>query len=259
MQKTIVSGSSGHMGQAVIALCDADPAVEVVAGFDILGTARSFPVYANPAECHFEADVVIDFSSPAALSSLLAFCTSRGIPVVLATTGYTPEQLAAIDDAARTIPVFRSANMSLGVNVLIELVKQATSMLWDSCDIEIVERHHRRKVDAPSGTALMLADAIRGSVPDDDLSYTYDRQSIRRPRSKTEIGISSVRGGTIAGDHQVIFAGQDEVIELSHHAASREIFAAGALRAAKFLIGQPAGLYDMSALLAQYLPSEPVG
>ena len=250
MLKIIISGCNGHMGRVVESLCNADPEVQVAAGFDVLGSAdREFPVYSSPAQFTGEADAVIDFSSPAALEGLLEFGKRTKTPLILATTGYTPEQVAQIGAAALEVPIFRSANMSLGINVLLELVKKAASVLGDSYDIEIVERHHRRKVDAPSGTALMIADAAASALPYEP-EYVYDRHSVRQPRGPHEIGISAVRGGTIVGDHTVIFAGRDEVIELSHHAASREVFASGAVRAAKFLTGvQAPGLYDMSYLV----------
>lgn len=250
MINIIISGCNGHMGHVVESICAADPQVSVVAGFDILGSKdRDFPVYTSPDQFSGEADVVIDFSHPSALSTLLAFCKKRGIPAVLATTGYSPEQLAEIDEAAKVVPIFRSANMSLGINVVVELIKKAASIL-DGYDIEIVERHHNRKVDAPSGTALMLADAAAGAVSY-DAEYVYDRHNVRHPRDKQEIGISAVRGGSIVGDHEVIFAGRDEVIELHHHAASREIFANGAVKAAKFLVGKVPQLYSMSDLVSE--------
>ncbi len=250
MQKIIISGCCGHMGRVVADICANDPDVEVSAGIDILPQPTDgFPVFPSPAACTAPGDVVIDFSHPAALDSLLAFCIERKLPVVLATTGYDQEQLARISEAAGIIPVFRSANMSLGINVLLELVKRAAALLGDDFDVEITERHHSRKLDAPSGTALMLADAAAQSLPY-EAAYVYDRYSVRKPRDKREIGISSLRGGTIVGDHTVVFAGRDEVIEFSHHAASREVFAVGAVKAAKFLAGtgQP-GLYDMSSLV----------
>lgn len=250
MQRIIISGCCGHMGRAVTDICGGDPNVEVAAGIDLLPQPMdSFPIFSTPAACTVEADVVIDFSHPAALVGLMDFCIGRGLPVVLATTGYSEEQLAEIDEAAKSIPVFRSANMSLGVNVLADLVRRAAALLGEDFDVEIEERHHRRKLDAPSGTALMLADAAAGTLPYEP-SRTYDRHSVRKPRDREEIGISSLRGGTIVGDHTVVFAGRDEVIELSHHAASREVFAAGAVKAAKFLAGVDApGLYDMSDLI----------
>ena len=250
MIKLIISGCNGRMGHVVEEICAADPQVTVVAGFDILGPSdREFPVYTSPELFPGEADAVIDFSHPAALTSLLSYCKGRGVSAVLATTGYAPEQLAEIEEAAKIVPIFRSANMSLGINVVMELVKKAAAVL-EGYDIEIVERHHNRKVDAPSGTALMLADAAAAAIsyePD----YVYERRSVRHPRGRNEIGISAVRGGTIVGDHEVIFAGRDEVIELHHHAASREIFANGAVKAAKFLTGKAPGLYNMADLVAE--------
>lgn len=250
MQKIIISGCCGHMGRVVADICAADPEVDVAAGIDILGQpADGFPVFASPAACTIQGDALIDFSHPAALEPLLDFCLSRRLPLVLATTGYSDEQLALIDRAAQTIPIFRSANMSLGINVLMHLVQRAATLLGLDFDVEIVEYHHRRKLDAPSGTALMLAKAAADGLPYEP-EYVYDRHSVRRARDRREIGISSLRGGTITGDHSVVFAGRDEVIELSHHAASREIFANGAVRAAKFLTTVSApGLYNMSHLI----------
>ncbi len=250
MVRLILSGCNGHMGRAVANLCDADPELEVAAGIDVLGQpGGQFPVYSSPAACPVPGDVLVDFSHPSALDALLEFCLERSMPAVLATTGYSEQQLGQIGRAAGRIPVFRSANFSLGVNRLRGLVRPAAAALGEGYDVEIVERHHRRKVDAPSGTALMLAAAAAQALPQQP-EYVYDRHSVRQARQPREIGISSVRGGTIVGDHTVIFAGPDEVIELSHHAASREIFAAGAVRAAKFLArADRPGLYDMSSLL----------
>ena len=251
MTRVAISGCNGHMGRVVEAICATDPELTVVAGFDILGTNdHDFKVYSTPDKFTGEADVVVDFSSPAALKALLDFGRSRHIPLVLATTGYAPEQLAAVEECAKDVPIFRSGNMSLGVNLLLELVKRAASVLGEGYDVEIVERHHRRKVDAPSGTALMLAEAAAAGLPYEPI-YTYDRESVRKPRDSREIGISSVRGGTIVGDHEVIFAGRDEVIELTHSAQSREVFATGAVKAAKFLAGvKTTGLYSMADLVA---------
>lgn len=252
MQRIIISGCCGHMGRVVADICNNDPDVETAAGIDLLAQPmEGFPVFSTPAACNLEADAVIDFSHPAALGPLLDFCLEKKLPVVLATTGYTDEQLAQVDQASRHIPIFRSANMSLGINVLADLVRRAAALLGEDFDVEIEERHHRRKLDAPSGTALMLADAVAGALPYDP-SFVYDRHSVRKPRDRAEIGISSLRGGTIVGDHTVVFAGRDEVIEISHHAASREVFAAGAVKAAKFLAGASTpGLYDMSHLIAR--------
>jgi len=251
MLKIIISGCNGRMGRVLATLCDEADDLTVVAGFDILGiNDRDFPVFPSPNACTVPADVVIDFSNSAALTPLLDCCVEKKLPVVLATTGYSPEQLAEIGAAAQTIPVFRSANMSLGINILLELVKKASAVLGAGYDVEILERHHNKKVDAPSGTALMLADAAASALPYVP-QYVFGRQSVRKPREKQEIGISAVRGGTIVGDHEVIFAGRDEVIEIRHHAMSREIFATGALRAGRFIaaVSKP-GLYDMSMLVA---------
>ena len=250
MQKIIISGCCGHMGRVVADICANDPEVETAAGIDLLAQPMDgFPVFSTPAACDVQADAVIDFSNPAALDGLLELCIARRLPVVLATTGYSEEQLAQINEAAKAIPVFRSANMSLGINVLLDLVKRAAALLGDGFDVEITERHHSRKLDAPSGTALMLADAAAQGMSY-EARYVYDRYSVRKPRDKREIGISSLRGGTIVGDHTVVFAGRDEVIEFTHRAASREVFAMGAVKAAKFLAGvSTPGLYDMSHLI----------
>lgn len=254
MIQAVISGYNGHMGRVVEEICAADPEVKIVAGFDVLGAAdREYPVFSAPEQYRGPADVVIDFSHPSALTGLLRFCKAHRAAAVLATTGYSQEQLAEIDRAAEEIPIFRSANMSLGINVLVELIKKAAPIL-EGFDIEIVERHHNRKVDAPSGTALMLADAAASAVPY-QAEYTYQRSDVRQPRDPREIGISSVRGGTIVGDHEVIFCGRDEVVELHHHAASREIFANGAVKAAKFMVGQGKGLYSMADLVSQAVES----
>jgi 4-hydroxy-tetrahydrodipicolinate reductase len=250
MQKIILSGCNGQMGQTVTQLCENNPSYTIVAGFDINNVRRAdYPVYSDPTDYPGPADAVIDFSHPSFLTSLLIYCTRRRLPVVLCTTGYAAGQKEEIARAAAQIPIFQSANMSLGVNVLLELVKQAASLLGSDWDIEIVERHHNRKVDAPSGTALMLADAISEVLPYRP-DYVYDRQSIRRPRERREIGISSIRGGGIPGDHEILFAGENEVIELRHSAQSRGVFAAGALRAAAFIstVSEP-GMYSMQDLV----------
>lgn len=254
MFKVLISGCNGHMGQVVAQICREAGDVEIVAGFDLLGQKNEdFPVYSSPAEFTGQADALIDFSSPAALPALLELGRSRRIPLVLATTGYTQDQLTAIETAAKAVPIFRSGNFSLGINVLMNLVTKAAAALGCDYDVEIVERHHHRKVDAPSGTALMLAQAAAQGLPYEP-EYVYERQSRRHPRGKTEIGISSVRGGNIVGDHEVIFAGRDEVIELRHSAMSREVFASGALRAARYLatVEQP-GLYSMEDLVQRII------
>ena len=251
MQKIIISGCNGRMGQTVKRMCAEDPDVTVVAGFDLYGeTQNDFEVFAQPDMFTGEADVIIDFSNPSALEGLLDYVRRTKTPVVLCTTGYSQEQLDAIRKAATEIPIFKSGNMSLGISVVSELLKRATTLLADNYDIEIVERHHNKKVDAPSGTALMLADAISSALPYEP-EYVYERESRRQPRGKHEVGISAIRGGTIVGVHEVIFAGPDEVIEIKHTAYSREVFAAGAVQAAKYLAGiTTPGIYDMNDLIA---------
>ena len=252
MLNIIISGCNGYMGRVVAGIAKNDPEISVVAGFDInTEAADSFPVFADPAEFEGYAGAVIDFSSPSALECLLAFGIKRKIPLVLCTTGYSPDQINMIGKAAEQIPVFRSGNMSLGINLLADLVKRACRALGNGFDVEIVERHHRRKVDAPSGTALMLAEAAASALPYDP-EYVYERQSGRKPRDTREIGISAVRGGTIVGQHEVIFAGLDEVIELKHSIASRDVFATGAIKAARFIAGaDKPGLFDMGDVLKQ--------
>lgn len=252
MQKIIISGCNGYMGRVVESICQQDPQVTIVGGFDLLGQVeKDYPVFTSPMDFTGEADAVIDFSSPAALDGLLAFSKAKKVPLVLATTGYTPEQLAQIGAAATEVPLFRSANMSLGINVLLNLVGKASEVLGGDYDIEIVERHHKRKVDAPSGTALMIADVAKAHCKH-ETQYVFDRSGVRRPREKKEIGISAVRGGTIVGEHEIIFAGHDEIMEIKHTALSRDIFAQGAVTAGKFMAGvTKAGLYDMSHLLEE--------
>lgn len=250
-QKIIISGCAGRMGQVVESICVADPDITIVAGFDVNSVERNYPVFRSPTDFSGEADAVIDFSNPAALDSLLSFCTERKIPLVLATTGFSDAQLGQIKEASQQVAIFRSANMSLGINVLLELVKKAATVLGDSYDIEIVEKHHNRKVDAPSGTALMIADAAASGL-NFKPEYIYERHSVRQSRDKKEIGISAVRGGTIVGVHEIMFAGRDEIIEIKHTAMSREIFANGAVKAAKYLAaGRAPGMYDMSMLVQE--------
>ncbi len=251
MLKIIMSGCNGRMGQVITRLTQSMDDVKIVAGFDINQVQLSdYPVFSDAFEFTGEADVVIDFSHTSALTKLLDYCIKRNFPVVLSTTGYSAEQLEEIKVASEKIPVFKSANMSLGINVVADLIKRAASILGDGYDIEIVERHHNQKLDAPSGTALLLADAVSEALTYEP-EYVYDRSSVRRKRDKREIGISAIRGGTIVGDHDVIFAGPDEVIEIHHRAQSREVFANGALRAAIYLAGvKEPGMYDMQMLVA---------
>lgn len=251
MTRIIMNGCNGKMGQVITRLAAEDSDTEIVAGFDIKDDKENtYPVFTNPEEFEGEADVVIDFSHPSSLTGILSFCKKRKLPVIICTTGLSSEQKEEFKEASKEIPVFFSANMSIGINLLIDLAKKAAKLLEGSFDIEIVERHHNQKIDAPSGTALAIADGI-DEVLSFPAEYVYDRHSVRRKRKNTEIGISAVRGGTIVGDHEVIFAGNDEVIELSHHAHSKEVFAVGAIKAAKFIKGKAAGMYDMNDLIAE--------
>ncbi len=243
--KILLSGCNGKMGQVITRICANHPAMKIVAGCDLYDKQLSdYPVYAKFELVQEQADVVIDFSNPNALEGLLNFCTDKKIPVVVATTGLNEKQKDMLKNASDIIAVFYSANMSLGVNLLIELVKKAAVILEDQFDIEIIEKHHNQKIDAPSGTALAIADAINEAV-NIPKNYMYDRHAVRKKREKTEIGIHAVRGGTIVGEHSVIFAGLDEVIEFKHQANSKEIFVTGALKASQFLLDKPAGLYSM--------------
>ena len=249
MTELILSGCCGRMGHTIARLAEEQEDLRIVAGVDQQeGASLPFPVYQSLSNCPYEADVLVDFSHPDALASLLPCALEKGLPAVLCVTGYSAEQLAKINEASAHIPVFFSANMSLGINLLAALAKQAAAVLGEEFDIEIIEKHHNQKLDAPSGTALLLADQINETFSGEK-SYVYDRHNVRRRREKRELGIHSLRGGTITGEHEVVFAGHDEVITLSHSARSREVFATGALNAARFLSGQPAGLYDMGDLL----------
>lgn len=250
MVKAIMHGCNGKMGQVITGLIKADEAIEIVAGIDTYtGIANDYPVFESIEKCDVKADVIIDFSNSAAADRLLDFCADRQIPVVLCTTGLSEEQLAKVDEAAKKVAVLKSANMSLGINLLLKLLQDATKVLAPAgFDIELVERHHNQKVDAPSGTALALADSINESMGN-AFSYVYDRSQARKKRDSKEIGISAVRGGTIVGDHEVIYAGADEVIEFKHTAYSKTVFGKGAVEAAKFLAGKPAGRYDMSDVI----------
>lgn len=244
-----MNGCNGRMGRVICEIAK-DNGCEIVAGIDkVTGVATEFPVFTDPAECDVEADVIIDFSHFSAFDGITAYAISKKLPIVICTTGLSPEQVAKMDEVAKEIPVFFSANMSLGVNLLIDLVKKAARVLEGSFDIEIVEKHHNQKLDAPSGTALAIADGIN-SVLETPCKYVYDRQCKREKRSKTEIGLHAVRGGTIVGEHSVIFAGFNEVIEVNHSAMSRDVFAVGALKAAKYLTSKQNGKFAMSDMLA---------
>lgn len=250
MTRIIMSGCNGRMGQVITRLVKDDEDAVIVAGIDINNsTDNEYPVFKSLWECDVKADAVIDFTSPALLTEMLDWAIEKQVPVVLCTTGYTKEQTEEIAKASKRVALLRSANMSLGVNTIMKLVQAAAKVLAQAdFDIEIVEKHHNRKLDAPSGTALALADAIN-EVLDGKYDYKYDRSSERAERKKNEIGISAVRGGTIVGEHEVIFAGTDEVVEIKHTAYSKAIFGKGAISAAKFLKGQPAGLYNMHQVI----------
>ncbi len=250
MIRIIIHGCSGAMGKVVAEMASQDGEIEVVAGVDRFNDGKcDFPVYASVGECDREADVVVDFSNAGAVDGLLADCVDKKLPLILCTTGLSGEQLEKVGAASETIPILRSGNMSLGINLLLKLVEEAAKVLLSAdFDPEIVEMHHRRKVDAPSGTALMLAEAVQKGGGQ-DYEICLDRHERRQSRPTKEIGVQSVRGGTIVGEHDVIFAGPDEVIEIRHTAYSRRIFANGALQAAKVLPGRKPGIYDMSSVV----------
>ena len=250
MVQIIMHGCNGHMGQVISGIVEKDPDAEIVAGIDIADQGKnSYPVFTDIDACQVEADAIIDFSSAKATDKLLEYSAARQIPVVLCSTGLSQEQLAKVEETSRKVAVLKSANMSLGINTLLKLVQDAAKVLAAAgFDMEIVEKHHRLKLDAPSGTALALADSINEAM-DNQYHYVYDRSQKREKRDDKEIGISAVRGGTIVGEHEIIFAGQDEVIEFKHTAYSKAIFGKGAVEAAKFLAGKPAGRYDMSDVI----------
>ncbi len=250
MTRVIMHGCNGKMGQTISGLIAADEEIEIVAGVDAYDEGKNpYPVFHTIEACDVMADAVIDFSAAAAVDSLLTYCTEKQVPCVLCTTGLSEEQLARVKEASGKVAILKSANMSLGINMLLKLLKDAAGILAPAgFDIEIVEKHHNQKVDAPSGTALALADSINEEL-NHSYDYVYDRSQVRQKRAPKEIGISAVRGGTIVGDHDVIFAGADEVITFSHRAYSKAVFGKGAIQAAKFLAGKPAGMYDMSDVI----------
>lgn len=249
MTNIAICGANGKMGKTIYNCIKDRDDCKVVAGIDLYTEQYAdFPIVANPAELPVKPDVIIDFSNPASLNGLLEYCLSTDTPIVVASTGYSDEQIAQIKSASEQIPVFFTFNMSLGINLLVHLAKKATEVLGDRFDIEIVEKHHNQKLDAPSGTAIMLANAINETL-DNSKTYIYDRHSRRQKRDKSEIGMHAIRGGTIVGEHDVIFAGNDEIITLSHSATSKSVFAEGSIKAAIFLKDKPAGLYDMQMLI----------
>ena len=249
MVEVILHGCNGRMGQMLSELISKDEEMKVVAGIEPSGEAKNdYTVYKSFDELKETADVIIDFSTASAIDSLLDYCEKTHTPLVLCSTGLSEAQLGRVERLAKVSAVLVSANMSLGINVLLKLLKNVTKTLYgNGFDIEIVEKHHNQKLDAPSGTALALADVMKEEL--DDISYNLDRSKVRKKRERNEIGISAVRGGTIVGEHEVIFAGTDEVIEIKHTAYSRAIFAKGAMSAAKFLRGKNAGKYSMSDVI----------
>lgn len=250
MTKIIMHGCNGKMGQVISEIVKTDEAAEIVAGIDIVDNHdNGYPVFTNIFDCNIDADVIIDFASYKAVDNLLLYSTDRKIPVVLCTTGLSEEQLNKVEEATKSVGILKSANMSLGINMLFKLLQHAANILAPAgFDIEIVEKHHNLKVDAPSGTALALADSINEAL-NNEYKYVFDRSQVREQRDKKEIGISAVRGGTIIGEHEIIFAGLDEVIEIKHTAYSKSILAKGAVSAAKYLAGKPAGKYDMADVI----------
>lgn len=253
MTRIILSGCNGKMGQVITRIVAENQNATIVAGIDInTKISNSYPVYSSPFDVEEEADVIIDFSHPNCLENLLSFAKQKNLGAVIATTGLNSAQKVLLEETSKQIPVFFSANMSLGINLIIDLAKRAAKLLEGSFDIEIIEKHHNQKIDAPSGTALAIADSI-SEVLNEKPEYVYDRHSTRKKRTKTEIGLHAVRGGTIVGEHDVIFAGNDEVIELKHHAASKEVFAVGAVKAAIFLSGKQADMYNMNDLVASII------
>ncbi len=250
MVKILMHGCNGKMGRMITEIVKNEEDTVVAAGVDkFTGIPNDYPVFEKIAQCDVDVDVVIDFSNAGAVDELLDYCVEKSLPVVLCTTGLSDEQLKKVDECSEKIAVLKSANMSMGINLLLKLLKDAAKVLAPAgYDIELVEKHHNQKLDAPSGTALALADSINEAMGN-EYEYVYDRSQVRKKRDAKEIGISAVRAGTIVGEHEVIFAGTDEVIEFKHTAYSRSVFAKGAVEAGKFLAGQPAGMYDMGDVI----------
>ncbi|EEG49960.1 dihydrodipicolinate reductase [Blautia hydrogenotrophica DSM 10507] len=250
MTRIIMHGCNGHMGQVISGLVAQDADAEIVAGIDMMDNRENgYPVFTDLDSCQVDADAIIDFSNAKAVDALMDYSAKRGIPLVLCTTGLSEEQNAKVDEISKKVAIMKSANMSLGINTLFKLIQEAAKVLATAgFDMEIVERHHHLKVDAPSGTALALADSLNEAM-DHKYHYVYDRSQVRQKRDEKEIGISAVRGGSIVGEHEIIFAGPDEVIEFKHTAYSKAVFGKGAVEAAKYLAGKPAGRYDMKDVI----------
>ena len=253
MTNIILCGCGGRMGQAIVRATEKSEELRVVAGVDVgadaIAPACAFPVYTSVSDFPEHADVIVDFSHHTALPSLLDYAVRTNTPLVVATTGHTEEELCAMKEASEKVAIFFSRNMSIGINLMIELCKTAAKTLGVAFDVEIIEKHHNQKLDAPSGTALMIAEAI--AEEREETEFVYDRHAVRKKRAPSEIGIHAIRGGTIVGEHDAIFAGKDEILTISHTASSREVFAEGALRAAAYLAGKDAGLYNMSDLIRE--------
>lgn len=248
MKKILLCGCLGKMGRVITENVANFPNLEIAAGVDMQkDPSVKYPIFTQISECNVPVDVVLDFSRPESLDSLLDYCENKNLPLVLCTTGYSKEALEKIRNSSNKMPVFRSANMSIGINLINGILKNISAMLYNNYDIEIIEKHHNQKVDSPSGTALLLANSIKESIPE-ETNFVYGREGIKK-REHKEIGIHAVRGGSIVGDHQIIFAGQGEIIELSHYALSREVFAIGALKASEFMCGKEKGLYTMDDVL----------
>ena len=248
MTRIILSGALGKMGKAITACVENRNDCKIVAGIDLANDESTFPIFKSFNDINVDADVIIDFSHPSVLDELLNFAKDKKIPAVIATTGLNEQQIADIKTVSDDVPLFFSANMSIGVSLVSELAKKAAKVLQGSFDIEIVEAHHNQKIDAPSGTALMLADSISEALNEKPI-YEFDRHSKRMKRTKNEIGIHAVRGGTIVGEHEIIFAGPDEVIKISHSAYSKQLFANGSVNAGLFLVGKEPGFYSMKDLV----------
>lgn len=250
MVRILMNGCCGRMGRAIAEICKEDPDAKIVCGVDVSDNTEGldFPIFKSPADVDVDFDVIIDFSHFSVIPAIFSLATWKRKPIVCCTTGLTDEDLKILDEASKTIPVFKSANMSLGVNVMIKLCRMATKLLYPGCDIEVVEAHHNQKLDAPSGTALMIADSIKDEI-DGDMQYVYDRQSVRKKRETTEIGISSIRGGNIVGEHEAMFICGEEIVKVSHSAQTRKVFARGAVAAAKFVMDKEHGHYDMSDMI----------
>lgn len=249
MTKILISGCLGKMGQIIAKTITEKENCEILAGLDVKSSDEfSYPVVDDVSKLLEKPDVIVDFSHPMALPELLSYATKNNVPLVLCTTGYSISQEKQIEEASSKVAIFYSGNMSLGINLLIELSKKATSILGDDFDVEIIEKHHNQKIDAPSGTAIMIANSI-SDAKDNNLKYVYDRHSVRKKREKNELGIHSLRGGTIVGEHEVIFAGNDEILSIKHQALSKQIFATGAINAAVFMKGKIPRIYNMGDII----------